>query len=238
MSLLGRRHRQNPGSDLNDPVLLPGAATRTVTWTQAECEVLPLLGERGHDMLAAWRTRRPEAVSPLQGFVHGRIFDVRPEEVAPLLNPPMCDWPFKEGTRKEDWSIESVDNMTGGEPLVLAMHRFVEAHGRVPGWHDIKRWMGEPHVLPTFVAPAWDMYNALPQRKRPSRERWQMAIAWRIGNAYLSFLREMDFLSRMIHAHDIPLRTHIVVDSVLKVDFWYWENAVCLYIPNKYRKRK
>jgi len=48
----------------------------------------------------------------------------------------------------------------------------------------------------------------------------------------------MDFLSRMIHDHRIPLRTHIVVDSVLKVDFWCGASAVCLYLPNTFRERK
>jgi len=235
MTLLAARTRRRRE---DQPPAAPPATPKEVSWETAEAEVMPLLGAAGRAMLAKWRRDRPSAVGPLQGFVHSRVFEVHPGDVEPLLNPPMKDWPFRPGTRKDDWRIRSVDDMTGGEPLVLAMHRFVEAHGRVPSWHDVCGWMMEPEVLPTFVRPAWDMYNALPEQERPSRTRWQMAITWRIGNAYLSFLREMDFLSRMIHHHGIALRTHIVVDSVLKVDFWCGASAVCLYLPNSYRERK
>lgn len=236
MSLLATRPRRSYPRPVSQEA--SSGESREVSWATAEAEVMPLLGDRGRAMLEKWRRDRPRAVDSLQGFVHRRIFEVHPREVEPLLNPPMEEWPFRPGTRKEEWRIKAVDDMTGGEPLVLAMHRFVESNGRAPSWSDVCGWMMEPEILPTFVRPAWDMYNALPDHEQPSRTRWQMAIMWRIGNAYLSFLRELDFLSRMIHDHRIPLRIHIVVDSVLKVDFWFGASAVCLYLPNSFRERK
>jgi len=238
MSLLSRRSRvARPATPHVDAAVL-APPTREVSWQDAEAEVMPLLGPGGKSMLSWWREKRPSAVEPMQGFVHRRIFDVRPEQVEPLLNPPIERWPYPLGATKEGWRIKAVEDMTGGEPLVLAMHRFVETHGRVPSWPDVKAWMSEPHVLPTFVGPAWQMYHGLPEELRPSQKRWMKAITWRIGKAYLSFLREMDFLSRMIHRHGIPIRSHVVVDSVLKIDFWYGSSAVCLYIKNDYHERK
>jgi len=238
MSLLApKRLAPRAAAPQTESVVLDPPA-REVSWPDAEAEVMPLLGPRGKSMLSWWRDKRPYAVEPMQGFVHRRIFDVRPEQVEPLLNPPIERWPYPYGANKEGWEIEAVENMTGGEPLVLAMHRFVEEHGRVPSWPDVKAWMSEPDVLPTFVGPAWQMYHGMPEGLRPTHKRWMMAITWRIGKAYLSFLREMDFLSRMIHRHGIPMRSHVVVDSVLKLDFWYGRSAVCLYIKNDYHQRK
>jgi len=214
------------------------SAGRHVDWALAEAEVLPLLGNRGRTMLTNWRKRRPQAVDSMTGFVHRRIFDIRPEDLAPLLNPPLDRWPFPVGARRRDWHIPAVDNLSGGEPLVLAMHRYVEENARVPSWPDVVDWMTTPAMLPVFVTPAWELFHSLPDVARPERRRWQMAIQWRIGNAYLSFLREMDFLSRMTHEMGIPLRTHVVVDTVLKIDFWHGDDAICLWLPNSFVGRK
>jgi hypothetical protein len=222
-----------------DPLPLPPSADGLrVDWPTVESELLPVMGGCGERMLSGWRSHRPAAVGPLQGFVHERLFAVRPEAVEPLLSPPMERWPFPLTTRKADWAIAALDDMTGGEPLALALHRFVEEHGRVPDWPETVAWMIEPHILATFVGPAWSLFHTMPEPGRPSRPRWQLGIAWRIGNAYLSFLREMDFLSRMTHVHGIPLRFHIVADAVLKVDFFVGSSLVCVWMKNDYRERK
>lgn len=211
-----------------------------VDWVLAEREIVPHLEPFASKALAAWACRRPEAVEPLKTAVTERIYRIKPEEVRPFLNPPMKQWPFRVGVRKRDWMLVEVENMTGGLPLALGFHRFVEANGRIPSWPEASAWFMEPAQRAIFYAPAWELYRSADNDydSKYSRERWQMAIVWRIGNAYLSFLREMDFLSRMLHEHAIPLRMHILVDAVLKTDFWCGRHVICVYIPNDKRARK
>jgi len=212
----------------------------TVGWDLAEEELAPHLQPFAERELAAWRARRPAAVEPLTEAVTSRIYRIRPEEVRPFLRPPIHEWPFPEGSGAKGRKLSEVEDLTGGLPLALALQRFVEAHGCIPTWREATEWFSTPEQLDVFVGPAWRQYHeGADTRPVPvSKRRWQLAIGWRIGNAYLSFLREADFLSRMIHDHGIPLRMHILADAVLKTDFWIGRHAVCVFVPNDKRQRK
>lgn len=217
---------------------LPQDRPRQVDWQTAEKELVPHLEPFASRELASWAARRPQAVQPLREASTSRIYDILPMDVKPFLRPPMRDWPFPVGVRKKDWMLSDVENMTGGLPLALGFHRFVESHGRIPTWMETGRWFVAPEQAPIFYGPAWECHRSLAADRKVAAERWTRAINWRIGNAYLSFIREMDFLSRMVHDHGIPLRMHILADAVLKVDFWCGRHAVCLFIPNDMKARK
>ena len=209
-----------------------------VDWPLAKAELVPHLEPFASAALIRWERQRPAAVEPLTSAVSSCIYRIKPSEAAGFLNPPLHEWPFRVGVRKGDWMLPDVENLTGGLPLALGFGRFVEEHGRIPKWSEAADWFMRPEQAPIFFGPAWDLYRSMDEAARPAPWRWKRAINWRIGNAYLSFVREMDFLSRMIHDHGVPLRMHILADAVLKVDFWVGRHAVCLFIPNDMRDRK
>lgn len=215
-----------------------GAHPGRVDWSLAVSELVPHFQPFADEELARWERSRPEAVAPFSAAVTEKIYRVLPEEVRPFLNPPLSEWPFRKGIRKGDWMLPEVEDLTGGLPLALCLHRYVEHHGSIPSWREAAAWFSRPDQAAVFLKPAWDRYNSTPEERRVSRDRWQRAINWRIGNAYLSFLREMDFLARMVHDHGIPLRTHILADAVLKIDFWVGRHAICVFIPNDKFDRK
>lgn len=213
-------------------------ASPRVDWSLAVDELVPHFEPFAASQLSAWAARRPEAVVPLKSAVTERIYGLKPSDVAPYLRPPMAEWPFREGVRKAAWALPEIEDLTGGLPLALGFHRYVEAHGHVPSWTEAVRWFSHSDQVPIFLGPAWEYRSGLPEGDRQPRDRWKKAITWRIGNAYLSFVREMDFLSRMIHDHGVRLRMHILVDAVVKIDFWYGRHAVCAYIQNDVKQRK
>lgn len=216
---------------------MPPAAA-CVDWDLADAELVPHFQPFASEKLSSWESDRPSAVLPLRSAVTQRIYQLKPSDVAPFLKPPMKEWPFPESAGKSGWALAEVENLTGGLPLALGFHRYVEAYGHIPSWTQTTDWFTRTEQASIFYRPAWDFRAGLPERARKDTRRWQKAISWRIGNAYLSFIREMDFLSRMTHDHGIPLRMQILVDAVLKIDFWCGRHAVCAYIENDMKERK
>jgi len=207
-----------------------------VDWERVESELVPHLEPFASREIDKWTRGRPDAVSPMQRSSTERIYEILPADVLPFLHPPMDEWPFPRGTRKSDWMVPEIENMTGGLPLAMGFHNYVEQFGRIPTWSQARQWFSDSSQSSIFHDPAWEKYRA--NRSNIPEERWERGICWRIGNAYLSFIREMDFLSRMVHVHGIPLRMHILADAVLKVDFWCGPHAVCVFIPNDMKRRK
>ena len=122
------------------------------------------------------------------------------------------------------------------------LHHLLEQMNAIPTWPDFVRyirWTEEGRtVLGNDAGLAVDA--AATCVDGAGSPRWttaeiNSALRWRLGNAYYSFLRELDVLIRL-RAHGLDARMHPLADALFRVDAWIGSTVLTICIGNpRYR---
>lgn len=109
------------------------------------------------------------------------------------------------------------------------MHKMMEDLGRLPLWQDVMPFYEDN---PKILLGLYREHFKYEEANTETRRFLDDAIAWRLGLAYYSFLREVDLFVRIREVHDIDLRYHLFADVTLSTDFWIDNCIISLYLNN------
>lgn len=115
-------------------------------------------------------------------------------------------------------------------PLVYFFDLLTETVGVPPTWDEYWESMNNEY------RSKWIDYVSNPSWSEEQRTK---AIQWRLGKAWISWIRELYVLTTLRgRGHD--LNRHVFADIEGKVDMWIKDplKAVCLTVPNKYDSSK
>jgi hypothetical protein len=116
-------------------------------------------------------------------------------------------------------------------------HGYIRKYNVPPSWEVYRDWLHSPPVVPYFVEPlrqgmGWKTTNGVTENTRIDS-----ALQWRLGNFYLSGLREIEALARLRDAGFV-LKYHVLADVLFAVDFWQGNHLFYLQVPNEFERRK
>lgn len=110
--------------------------------------------------------------------------------------------------------------------------------------HHCLETLGEAPTYQAFRTFCRDDEMARAMLTDPARERVAQAEAagvpasvarsamqWRVGNAYLSFMRELYVLSVLRQA-EVDARYHVLADVLFRVDFWVADLCLSVFVGN------
>jgi hypothetical protein len=135
--------------------------------------------------------------------------------------------------RETAQSVRSIVDWNPSFALEHTLHHAVEALGEVPAYQEFRDFCAQPGSVgdamlgqPARIAVR-DAMSAGATRKA-ARD----ALRWRVGNAYLSFLKEAYVLTVLRHDLRVDARYHPLADVLFRVDCWAGHACVELYVGN------
>lgn len=177
----------------------------------------------------------------VEGFTHQFIYTLSPAEIQDAIKRTG----HALGEVEKEEAITSIQDFTCPFALHHIFHELIETQRIVPRWEDFNAFV-KRDVRGKWYEPLRNASGALPEikamiaalGKQEAWDRAKRAIQWRLGNFYLSAMRELDLFVRLRHM-GVPLRYHVLADVLLRVDFWTPDTLLCVYFENRrYRDRK
>ncbi|WP_315921218.1 hypothetical protein [Mesorhizobium sp. SP-1A] len=221
--------------------VLPGrkpiaASPEVVTdWAWFE-EFLAERGETGQKQYQDWEKRRgklsnwAELMAGFRALEHKVLYRL---EIVDIKNAIRQTTHALGTIDKSAAKFDDIHNYSPPVPLVYIFHSILEKMGRVPVWNDIKR-----HLFGDFRSLCWVPFcnsrklNAeLPVNQQDTRI--MDAFLWRMGNAYYSWLREVDLLTYLRRTEKLDLKYHFLVDAEWRADFVAGRILLELYVKNR-----
>lgn len=216
----------------------PADAGRPCDFEEFKAAIVARGGARARESLSDWLARadRNPAYLPVRkwvtGHAHGALFGLGLDEVWAVTRHP--DDAIRTGHALGDlrWRAEykAADNFNTPWALQYLLHGLMEKLGRLPRWEDFRAFLKGDEARHCHFGPFERRFlaDADPATARLLLEGYR----WRVGNAYYSFLREVDLMTRLRLEHGLDVRYHVLADAQFKVDFWVGNVLVAVFIKN------
>ncbi|MDQ2842662.1 MAG: hypothetical protein M3Y72_16795 [Acidobacteriota bacterium] len=199
-------------------------------------ELLSKANAHGQAAYEQWRNRNgyQKVVRFVEGFTHQFIYALSPADIQDTVTRTG----HALGDVAKEEAIRSIQDFTCPFALHYIFHEFPENKQEIPLWEDFdahihhrardKWWNPLRQSAGTFP----DIQQLITVYGRDEAwSRVKRAVRWRLGNFYLSAMRELDLFIRLRHI-GVPLRYHILADVLLRVDFWTPDTLLCVYFLN------
>lgn len=177
-----------------------------------------------HRVVTAYRLTNDDmlqacaATELLYGHALGEVRKAKAERVVPIRdwNPPFA--------------------------FTQVLHHLLEQMDSIPTWPDFVRYIRRAEegrrLLGNEAGLAVEAARACVDgagNPRWTAQEINDALRWRLGNAYYSFLRELDVLIRL-RARGLDARMHPLADALFRVDAWIGNTVLSIRIGNpRYR---
>lgn len=128
-------------------------------------------------------------------------------------------------------AVETIRDWNPEFAFTHIFHYITEKIGSIPTWQEFKDvakrcddvmmmvYLPSKEIITKSVDLGWDIHDA------------KMALQWRLGNAYYSFLREIHVYS-IIKNYYSQSSMHPLADALFRVDMWIENANINLYIGN------
>jgi hypothetical protein len=213
------------------------------SFENCKTELLSKANTRGKAAYEQWRKRDgyQEVVRFVEGFTHRAIYTLTPADIQDAVKRTG----HALGEVKKEEAMTVIQDFACPFALHHIFHELLESTRSIPLWEEFEahikgqardKWW-EPMRQSVGSLPGIEDLIASHGREGAWR-RIQRAVQWRLGNFYLSAMRELDLFIRLRHM-GVSLRYHILADVLLRVDFWTPDIVLCVYFENRaYRDRK
>lgn len=177
--------------------------------------------------------RRRHTVMPLV-LAHrtDALYAVTVEDIARLQDPKkhaLGNIKRAEGERVKgivDWSPDFA--------FTHVFHYTLEKLGHLPDWLEFRKFCEDDATARQALwVPAQRKIDE--EAKFHGRETASKSMRWRIGKAFYSFVREVHLIA-CLHARGIDVRVHPLADALFRVDAWWDDTVLSLYIGNAFSR--
>lgn len=109
-------------------------------------------------------------------------------------------------------------------------HYVLESLGHLPTWPEFREFSEHDETAREALwVPA--QRKVAEEAKHFDRDAAYRAMRWRVGKAYYSFVREVHLII-CLHARGIDVCFHPLADALFRVDAWWGDTVLSLYIRN------
>lgn len=212
---------------------VPPAIVTDWSWFE---KFLAQRGELGQKQYQDWERRRgnianwSEIMAGFKALEHRVLYTL---QIADIKNAIKQTTHALGNISKSAANFDGIHNYSPPVPLIYIFHSILEKMGRVPVWNDIKRYL-----FGDFRSLCWEPFcnsRSLDPKVPVTQhdQRIMDAFLWRMGNAYYSWLREVDLLTYLRRTHKLDLKYHFLVDAEWRADFVAGRVLLELYVKNR-----
>lgn len=227
-------------------------------------------GLQTQKLYLGWQARhdlqQAGVVQFVDGFTHQRIYEITTAQFnavtsamdEPLGQPLGNIFPNPPSEDPDDkLSVAFVENVGRFSPWSFQQifHCYVEKNG-LPTWQNFESFLKGPARVCLYDAyrmelwsDYWDAIGASARlignlnHTNTVESQFDLGLQWRLGNFYLSALREVEVVVRLRAEHGVDVNYHILADAEFKADAWIRDatgkvRVLCLLIPSPYYNRK
>lgn len=195
-------------------------------------------GVAASDRLRRWNERRrtPEwrpVKKFLVGIRHDALHNLSLEDVQAAVDS--TEHAIEE-IRPAQGTYAGISDFCPPFAMEYLFHDCLEDLGRTPLWQDIKTYLFE-RKRDRYVEPFLAKYRiASGSRDARLDSPYFIALKYRVGNAYYSFIREVHLMTVLRRKYGLDVRYHVFADVEYKSDLVAGDVLVALYVPNgRYR---
>lgn len=184
---------------------------------------------RARSFLEAWRQQPDKAavVPFVEAAVTRAVYALSPADVEDACR--RTEHALGD-IRKE--TVGAVDAIVDWHPAFAfqhVLHYVLEATDGIPTYQDFRAFCrSDSEARAMLAAPAAERVRVA-ESLGATRQDARDAMRWRVGNAYLSFLRELYVLTVLREA-GVDARYHVLADVLLRVDFWAGDLCFSLFV--------
>lgn len=193
--------------------------------------------ERAHEIYRDWLNYRHEKV------VH-RVMSHRAEalyRLTPADVDLVCDstsqWRENHALgrirRADGESVSEIVKWTSDFAISFVPCHLFEEMGHLPLWPEFRDycWDYDGDGGEMIGKPLHEARLACYRTGRYSKKQIDDAVQWRLGNAYYSFVREVDLI---VQLRDLGLdaQAHPLADALFRSDLWVGDHVVAVYVAN------
>lgn len=212
---------------------VPPAIVTDWAWFE---EFLAQRGELGQKQYKDWERRRgkianwPEIMAGFKALEHRVLYTLQNSDVRTAIERTTH---ALGNIDKSAAKFDDIHNYSPPVPLIYIFHSILEKMGSVPIWNDIQRYL-----FGDFRSLCWEPFCASRSldASKPVKlhdQRILDAFQWRMGNAYYSWLREVELLTYLRRTHRFDLKYHFLVDAEWRADFIGGSILLELYVKNR-----
>ncbi len=204
-----------------------------VTFAQAYKRFVSDAGPGAENTFSRWENRedliKAGVVDFVKSFEHERLFAITRAEFDKVVKETQHPLGRIDPKVERDLKgIRMVEDASTPWSFMQLFHDYVERCG-LPTWQQFHEWLTGPRR-----DALWGPYEEQSGLRGADPEKSSLirtGMAWRLGNAYYSALREVDILISFGDA-DFPVLYHLLPDALFAVDLWRYNRFVSVYIPN------
>jgi hypothetical protein len=204
-----------------------------VTFAQAYKRFVADADPGAENIFSRWENRqdlvKAGVVDFVKSFQHERLFAITRAEFDKVVKDTQHPLGRIDPKVERDLQgIRTVESASTPWSFMQLFHDYVERYG-LPTWQQFREWLTGPRR-----DALWGPYEEQSGFLDADREKStliRIGMAWRLGNAYYSALREVDILITFGDA-GFPVLYHLLPDALFAVDLWRYNRFASVYIPN------
>lgn len=174
-----------------------------------------------------WTKRRPHVTERVMAHSSRAVYNVASAAVRRLASEhPLGDIKAEDGFR-----VSPIKNWNPDFAFIHLFHFALEQIGRVYSFGEFRSWAAKPENQWMLYDEADALVHTVQERLGAGGREARDAMAWRIGLAYYSFLRELYTVARLREA-GLDMRVHPLADALFRADAWNGRVVFELYVSN------
>jgi hypothetical protein len=187
-------------------------------------------GARGE--LERWRAdhHKREVVPYVERAKTRVAYQLRPDDVEDVCRATVHA--LGEIKRREAESVPEIVNWHPAFAFEHVMHHVTETLGRVPTYQVFRSFCATDRLAAEMLLEPARAQAQLAREAGHGRNIVRAAIQWRVGNAYLSYLREM-YVIAVLRSEKMDARYHLLADVLFRVDCWVGTTCLSIYVRNQ-----
>ena len=184
-------------------------------------------------LLQAWHADsryRPEVVPFVEGFRATVLYTLTPEDVQAVCRK--TEHALSNVKRQAAEAVRPAVNWNPAFALEHALHSAAEGLKQLPTFQEFREYCNTDSAGKRMLGnPSKALRARLVASGLPNTQA-KDAIRWRIGNAYLSFVREAYLIAVLRCDLDLDVQYHPLADVLFRTDAWVGSVRVLMHVRN------
>jgi hypothetical protein len=179
-----------------------------------------------------WWTSAPvraQVVPAVMAHVSRVVLTASPDDVQRVRRA--TGHPLKAIEKTAVDAARHIRDWTAPFAVAYVLHFITEADGEIPTWERFRQASIDSRYRHMLADPADEAIHLSAEVDRVDVEVAKMAMTWRIGLFYYSFLREQ-WIHAYLRSKGVPILQHPLADVVFGVDGWVNDTVMSVYLRN------
>ncbi|MFE7295095.1 hypothetical protein [Streptomyces sp. NPDC057579] len=202
-----------------------------IVTTAAEVEQLFASRGEAERTFTQWQRRKPHVAERVMRHVSATPYTLRPD----FFHTFDFGHPLKRITSTAAYKQVKIRDWFPDFAMVHLFHFLLEEKGTLFSYEEFRQFCTVDEAGNSFWQQAQNKIGELVKREGQDGDATRDAMAWRVGNGYYSFLREL-YLVATLRESGLDARIHPLADALFRVDAWSGRATIEMFVANPHFK--